>query len=405
MRILAVTYGGGHVALVVPVAKELMRRGHEVIVLGLTTAAGYLNEQGITSIGFKDLIDPQDREAREIGLRLAKELSPSSLVSEEETVAYLGLSYQDMVARLGANKAASEYAEKNRQAFLPISVMRRAISRFSPDLVLATNSPRAERAAILTAKECDIPSVCVVDLFALQEVQWIGEPGYATRVCVLNEAVKSMFLRHGRKDEEIVVTGNPAFDRLQHPEVKAAGMRLRHERGWDDGSTTLLWASQPEPEQHPFAPRRGDLALPRKIEDVLRRFVQDNVGFRLVVRYHPSERVEFVEGPGVTFSPTSENLHVLLHAVDMAIVTASTVGLEASLIGKPVLSVDCSIFTEDAPYSAMGISQGVPAAEDLPSAIQRLCEQHKPVAAGPGNTMAFPATQKVADVVESLLKH
>jgi hypothetical protein len=373
-------------------------------VLGLTTAAGYLSEQGIASIGFKDLLDPQDRETREIGLRLAKELGSSSMVSEEETVAYLGLSYQDLVARLGANKAASEYAEKSRQAFLPISVMQRAINRFKPDLVLATNSPRAERAAILAAVACSIPSVCVVDLFALQEVQWIGEPGYATRVCVLNEAVKAMFLEHGRKDEEVVVTGNPAFDRLQQPEVKAAGMRLRHERGWDDGSTTLLWASQPEPEQHPFAPRHGDPALPEKIEDELRRFVQDNPGFRLVVRYHPSERVEFVAQQGVFFSPTSENLHVLLHAVDMVIVTASTVGLEASLIGKPLLSVDCSIFTEDAPYSAMGISQGVHTAEDLPSAIHRLREQHRSRISGPGSA-TIPAAQKVADVVESILKH
>lgn len=405
MRILAVTYGGGHVALVAPVAKELMRRGYDVTVMGLTTAAGYLSEQGITGIGFKDLLDPQDYETREIGSRLAKELESSSLVSEEETVAYLGLGYQDMVSRLGAGQAAAEYAEKGRQAFLPIGVMQQAIARFKPDLVLATNSPRAERAAILAAGTCGIPSVCVVDLFALQEVQWIGEPGYATRVCVLNEAVKAMLLEHGRQDEEIVVTGNPAFDRLQRPEVKAAGMRLRHERGWDDGSTTLLWASQVEPELHPFAPRHGDPALPKKIEDVLRRFVQDNPGFRLVVRYHPSERVEFVEGLGVVFSPTSENLHVLLHAVDMVIVTASTVGLEASLIGKPVLSVDCSIFTEDAPYSAMGISQGVPAVEELPSAIHRLCGQRRPKTAGSGNAMTLPAAQKVADVVESLLKH
>lgn len=413
MKILAVTYGGGHVALVAPVAKELMRRGHDVTVMGLTTAAGYLNEQGITGIGFKDLLDSQDYETREIGLRLAKELKSSSLVSEEETVAYLGLSYQDLASQLGESKAASEYAEKGRHAFLQIGVMQRAINRFKPDLVLATNSPRAERAAILAAGACGIPSVCVVDLFALQEVKWIGEPGYATRVCVLNEAVKAMLLKYGRKDEEIVVTGNPAFDQLHQPEVKEAGMRLRHERSWDDGSVTLLWASQVEPEQHPFAARRGDPALPRKIEDVLRHFVQDNPGFRLVVRYHPSERVEFVAQQGVTFSPTSENLHVLLHAVDMVIVTASTVGLEASLIGKPVLSVDCSIFTGDAPFSTMGIAQGVPAVADLPSAIRRLHSQSRPAGSadiGPEGmdkvaTAGVSAAVKVADVVESLLKH
>jgi len=411
MKILTVTYGGGHAALIAPVVKELMRRGYDVTVIGLTTAAPYLRELGIPSIGFRDLMEASNHEAYEMGCDLSQGIAGGGLVGKEETIAYLGLNYQELVGRLGKEGAAAEYQKKGRQAFLPIRVMERALAQFKPDLVLATNSPRAERAVILAARACGIPSVCVVDLFALQEVQWIGKPGYATRICVLNEAVKAMFLEHGRKNEEIVVTGNPAFDRLQQPEVKLAGMRLRHKRGWDDGSTTLLWASQPEPEQHPFAPRRGDPALPRQIEDVLRRFVRDNPGFHLVVRYHPSEQVEFAEQQGVIFSPTSENLHVLLHAVDMVIVTASTVGLEASLIGKRVLSVDCSIFTGDAPYSTMGIAHGVAAVADLPLAVRRL---HNSLALSPDRrpdgiekdaVAGICAAVKVADVVESLLKH
>lgn len=413
MKILAVTYGGGHVALIAPVVKELMRRGHDVTVLGLTTAGSYLKEQGISSLGFKDLLESSNREAYEIGCRLAQDLDNGGPVSKEETIAYLGLCYQDLVVRMGEKVAASKYAQKGRQAFLPIGVMERAMGRFKPDVVFATNSPRAEQAAILVAAECGIPSVCAVDLFALQEVQWIGKPGYASKVCVLNEAVRHMLLEHGRKEDEVIVTGNPAFDRLQQDEIRAAGVSLRHERGWNDGLVTLLWASQVEPERHPFAPLRGDPTLPRKIEAVLRHFVQETPGFRLVVRYHPSEQVEFVEEHGVTFSPTSESLHALLYAVDGVVVTASTVGLEASFIGKSVVSVDCSIFTADAPYSKMGISHGVPTLDELPAAILRLMKRGQ-FAKLPSDDVEkkvlnavvnSSATQKVVNVMESLLKH
>lgn len=413
MKILAVTYGGGHAALVAPVVKELRCIGHEVTVLGLTTAASYLKEQGINSIGFNDLLEPSNREAYEMGCRLSQALGRGGPISKEETIAYLGLSYQDLIGRVGEEAAASEYSEKGRQAFLPIGVMKRAIDRFNPDVMFATNSPRAEQAAILAAGECGIPSVCAVDLFALQEVQWIGKPGYATRVCVLNEAVRAMFLARGRCEDEIVVTGNPAFDRLHLAEVRTEGARLRHERGWDDGLVTLLWASQVEPEQHPFAPRQGNPALPRKIEAVLRRFVQETPGFRLVVRYHPSEKVEFVEQRGVIFSPSAENLHALLHAVDGVVVLSSTVGLEASLIGKSVVSVDCSIFTKDAPYSKMGISYGVPNPEDLPAAIRGLREQGQFAKMSNGGAdgkalnamIGVSATQKIVNVIGSLFKH
>lgn len=413
MKLLIVTYGGGHAALVAPVVKELLRRGHAVTVLAMTTASAYLRNQGIDSIGFKDLLESSNHEAYEMGCQLSQGFGEDVPVSKEETIAYLGLNYQDLVARLGKEAAASEYARKGRQAFLPTSLMEQTIKRFKPDVVFATNSPRAEQAAILAACNCGIPSVCAIDLFALQEVQWIGKPGYATKVCVLNQAVKDMFLSYGRTEDEVVVTGNPAFDRLHEEGIKAAGMELRHRRGWDDGLVTLLWASQVEPEQHPFAPLRGDPALPRKIEAVLRRFVQDNPGFRLVVRYHPSEQVEFIEQHGVSFSPNSENLHILLHAVDGVVVTASTVGLEASLIGKPVLSVDCSVFTDDAPYSRMGVSHGVSSPEGLPVAINGLysCGKFATLTSAymsektTDEAAKLSATLKVVNVIESAFTH
>ena len=94
-------------------------------------------------------------------------------------------------------------------------------------------------------------------MFALNEVQWIGEPGFADRLCVINQDVREMF-SCGRDENEVLVTGNPAFDTLKLPTTAARGQDLRKSRGWDDNKTTILWASQVEPARLAFTGSSGD---------------------------------------------------------------------------------------------------------------------------------------------------
>lgn len=404
-HILAVSYGGGHAALVAPVVKELRLRGHHVTLLGLTTAYDHFRKCGLDCLGFRDLAPLLHPDVIRLGEKLACELAPGAAVAREETVAYLGLCYRDLVDSWGEEEARVRYQVRGRQAFLPVATMARILDLYRPDLVLATNSPRSEQASILAAAERGLPSVCAVDLFALQEYQWIAAPGYADRICVLNDSVRNFLHHKGRPLEDVVVTGNPAFDSLMDPDVMARGLQLRQERNWSREAVTLLWASQPEPERHPFHSVLGDPMLPRRIEAVLRDFVRTHAGFRLVVRYHPSEQVEFIEQDRVFFSPASEALHPLLHAVDVTLTMTSTVGLEAYLLGKPVITVDASIFTADMPYSAMGISRGVFSPQELPALIARL-EPDK-MAGRPvhdeNQRAARSATGNVVAVIEGLL--
>jgi CDP-glycerol glycerophosphotransferase (TagB/SpsB family) len=210
-----------------------------------------------------------------------------------------------------------------------------------------------------------------------------------------------MFLAHGRKPEEVVVTGNPAFDRLTAPSTAKAGAEMRHARGWNDGKKTVLWASQIEPERHPFTDLSGDPSLPRRVESHLRDIAAADKNLRLVVRYHPSERVVFEPGVRVEFSPVSEPISTLLHAVDAVVVTASTVGLEAALAGRPVVSIDNSIFTPDTQYAAMGVSRGVTDLQDLRIALNEVLAGRGPVFTQ-GQT-GKTATQEILQVIDSLL--
>jgi CDP-glycerol glycerophosphotransferase (TagB/SpsB family) len=210
-----------------------------------------------------------------------------------------------------------------------------------------------------------------------------------------------MFLKYGRKHQEIVVTGNPAFDQLTKPEIIRAGMQLRHDRGWNDGRKIILWASQIEPERHPFANLAGDPLLPRKVESVLRNIVASDKKLRLVVRYHPSERAYFHPAPRIDFSPISDSISTLLHAVDVVVVTASTVGLEAALAGRKVISIDTSVFTPDTNYEILGISKGVTNLENLESVLREELVQLNDVYAQVINNRT--SVERVLDVIDSLI--
>ncbi len=408
MKILLVAYGGGHVAALAPVARKLENSGHEVVFLALTTARQYLEKRGMQSnikvMGFKDLLFLAEQNALELGEKLAAELPENNAVSHEESVAYLGISFSDLVAEKGLIEAEKLYDEHKRQAFLPVRTMRTAFEYYKPDVVVATNSPRAERAAIIAAGEMNIPSICLVDLFALQERQWIGVAGFANRICVLNDAVKEMFLECGRGDDEVVVTGNPAFDVLLTDEAREKGRKMRSQRGWDDGKINILFASQPEPEHHPFNDKIGNPALPDDIENSLRSFVTNNNGFRLIVRYHPSQNSVFRDGKNVEFSPSSDEISAVLHAVDIVVTITSTVAIEAHILEKPVITVDISIFSADAPYAKMGISVGVDSLEELHDVI---LEQAKLLSNGHVNKPhkkqeIVCASDRVVEVIEAL---
>lgn len=354
--------------MVIPVIEELQRTCDvEIQVLALTTAGPQLRSQGRSCLGFADFVDPaRDEQALQWGRELAAS-NANALVPVNESVAYLGLSFADLVTEHGLERARQMLQERGRGAFLPVSTLQRVLERLRPDVVIATNSPRAEQAAILAARQVCIPALCMVDLFAVEEIKYVGQPGYADRICVLNEDVRDRFLRHGRQPGEILVTGNPAFDALAKPEHAMAGSRLRQQLG---GDKVILWPSQPEPLRHRITGAPGDPALPRRLQAELEAVARRHEDWRLLVRPHPSEDPgRFPVAPPAVLSPPSQPLAHVLHAADAVVCLNSTVGYEAALLGKPLVHLPMSVYWEEADYSGMGLGLVVRQLEDLELAL------------------------------------
>lgn len=398
-KVLLVAYGGGHVRMLLPVARALRDRGlAEPVFLGLTTARAQVLAAGFPCLGFLDFVEAGDAPALAQGRQLACALAQHA-VSFEESAAYLGLCYADLEHELGAEQAARRYADQGRQAFLPVRTLQRILRRLRPALVVATSAPRAERAALLAARALGVPSVCLVDLLAAYEIEWLQAPDYADRVCVLNEPVRQRLLAAGRRPQQVVVTGNPAFDPLFDPALRERGAALRRSRGWERRSV-WLWASQPEPARHHRSGQAGDPRLPARIAARLQSLTEAHPDLELVIRPHPSEAAGYriALGERQHLSGPGEDLHTLLAACDGVVVLTSTVGIEARMAGCHVLQVLGSLYSDDAPYQACGIADAAVPLEQLEAALLDLRGRPRQPARG-----GEPATPRVLAQLEALL--
>ncbi len=397
MKILFVAYGGGHIASLLPVIRAASSAGHEVLTIGLTSARKTVRDAGFDCMGFADLLEYASPHAYKYGEQLLSTIEAPS-IGKDESRAYLGVGFAGLVEEFGEPQAHELYEEHGRTRFLPVKFFRRVLRSLLPDVVVATSAPRSERAAILAAGQLRIPSVCIVDLFAMAEIEWVGQSGFADKVCVLGDAVKRRLVQAGRDPADVVVTGNPAFDNLASSEFVGKGRSVRDGLGWSE-SFVVGWASQREPSVHPFSGRIGNPELPAILEQELVDWATANEGSALLVRHHPNERRDYPsETARVKISQSSQPVEVMLHAVDVVVTIASTVGLQAALLGKPVVSYDSSVLSEGAPLSSMGFARGISKPGQLSSVLMQLSE-HASVPEG-----SLPSLGRSADRVLALVE-
>lgn len=384
VHLLAVAYGGGHMAMVLPVLRALRTRLPQlrVTLLALTTAARAARSAGESPLGYADLLDLLDETERAQALALGRALLPGNShpdVAEAESVAYLGVNAWDLQQQLGTEAAQALLAARGRQGFDPLHFFRRVLAHLQPDLLLATNSPRSEQAAIDAATEAGVPSLALLDLFALPGDAFAARTRYPSRVCVLSDSVRDNLVAAGWPPARIAVTGNPAFDAINTAQTRAQGAALRQALGGDTHRLVLL-ALQPEPTAHPAAPGRvGDPTLPDRLLQAAIALVRQHSDWRLIVRPHPSQPVPALpDDAQLRLSPPTEPLHPLLHAVDAVVTGTSTVALEAHLAGRRVLQLLDSIAAPAMPYRALGVADAACPLAELAQALPALLAQPMP---------------------------
>lgn len=356
-KVLFVAYGGAHVQMTIPVARALQESDWAApVVLGLTTAATAVRAAGLPLLQFRDFLDPGNAQARQWGGQLLDGMGTST-IDPEESVAYLGLSFQNLVACVGEDEALRRYAAQGRHCFLPVGVLELILKRVAPDLVVSTSAPRAEQAAFIAARNCGIPSLCMIDSFIQDEALRLGAPGYSDALCVLNESVRQTLVHAGGLPDRIYCTGNPAFDTLQEPESAAAGSLLCDKMQWA-GKYVVLLPTQTFHDYHPTFGHWSGTDMPLRLQNALVRWTRRQGDVVLCIRTRPGDPSPSPgDDPRIVMTAGSEwPLASLLHAVNLVVTVSSTVGLEGHIAGARVVQVLGTPFDAATPWIEFGIA-------------------------------------------------
>ncbi len=367
IRVLLACYGGGHVQSLLPVACQL--RDHPAIslrVIGFTTALATFRRAGIEAEGCSSLLESDDAPWLAMAQHCIEEPRHPD-VSEQESMAYYALGLRDLHLDHGADGAREIFAREGRKAFMPVHAMRRYLRRSPADLVVATTSPRSELALLRAARMERIESLAVSDLFLQHESSYICAPGYANHLTVMASAVGEEMARKGFPAQHIHVTGSPAFDSLFDGTHGEAAQALRRTLGIGDHVKLLLWACPSAAVSligKPFIDTAAMIAF-------LETYCDAWPDTRFLVRQHPSKPVVAHGTPlrHGSICPPGVTIEACLHACDQVILETSTVGLQAALLGKPVVTVGAGDYP---PYAAYGLATDVPTLADAGPALRRM---------------------------------
>lgn len=401
-HVLFVAYGSAHIAKVAPVVRALEACGARCTVMALTVGYQQALQLGLHPLGYKDFmhLEPRAMEA----LALGKALLPGNShpnVDPYESACYLGVNYLEWVETFGKAKARQLYETGGRRAFKPVRFMQRLLSTIRPDVVVSTSSPRSEQAAIEAAVHLGISSLTMMDSFALPAEPYHRHQVRADVVTVMSDAVRTNLMGHGTDAQRIRVTGCPGFDGHFEPDLEARSRAYKARLGWSE-MTVVLWAGSLE--EGPGTPE--EFAGPRlavAVERELRSFIQRQPRVALIVRYHPSQYHHFQPATGQArvhvSNPVEEPIEIVIRAADTVLVQASTVGFEAALAGRRVLTLAYapSVRSTGLDYAAMGYARPVRSLAELVPAL----ESAEPLHSRP-RLPEGPAAPRVAAIILEL---
>lgn len=323
-KVLMVCYGGGHVKIIENIYYELKKEENlEIVIFALTAAQKYLDK---VKIPYTTLEDYQkvfkDEEAEKIGIQIIQELDLD--FKERESILYYGYSFKQLIEKYGREKAILGYKKFGRRVFLPIDFMTKVLKLEKPDLVLTTNAPRMEKAALICAKKMRIKTISVEDLFGRRhknEVDFyykdkIYNEIYGDIICVFSNITKKNLEK--RVKSEIIVTGNPNFDTI---------FKIKKEKiNYYDKSICYL-SQQTE----------NNLSIVK----ILLKLLDEQIIKQVILKLHPNEKrdnylnvIENYKGKVII----AEELYEAIISSSLILTEYSTAGIEAILLGKNVIS-------------------------------------------------------------------
>jgi len=253
---------------------------------------------------------------------------------------------------------------------LNVRVARQMLAQEQPALVLVPVTIGWAPIVPVVARELSIPTLAVQHgIFAQDDPMY--EVLYADRLAVWGPAVKELVVRRGISPERVVCTGAPILDDLARrqfsPEI------LRQKLGVPLATRLITLASEPGGSRHLYKSETRHIVV-----ETLKAVQRLPGNFHLVIKLRPGEdgvsQRNAVACLGLSDRVTvieSIDLHELLKASELVIVFASTVGLEAIALDRPLLVENFTGRPDLVDYVDRGAALGVYREADLLPAMRQ----------------------------------
>lgn len=341
--LLFLSYGGAHPYLLLPIINKMEREGYTIRIVSFTSGIQIYKEFGYRAISAKDVVTKSDHRILKYGKLLYEDMvkNQQKIFDIEETIAYLGLSFIDYVDSIGDFKTAyNQYKKLGRSNLLPLTLIKRIFKLISPDMLVTTNSPRAERAAIQYALSVNIPSLQITDLFCNYE----RYPLNATAICVVNKVAQNNLIHdYSINSSKIHITGSPDFDKFIHLRKKLSHNKiitLKNKLGLKEKEKYLFWN-----DQKTIITGTSKSIFERNIKTTLENLnslnkITNQLGYKLIVKSHSSQNQEdflnWCEENHAVFASNTQLIDYL-SVSDIVMGISSTILINAYNLGKPIV--------------------------------------------------------------------
>jgi len=236
-----------------------------------------------------------------------------------------------------------------------IDELERMFEKKRPNaVILWTDRVAFERATVLVARKHGVKSIVLqhgIIANPVFEKNWmIGYlPIMADVLVVWSQKAKELLVKNGASASKIVVTGNPNFDTILKRKYSPEKLKARI----GCGNRRLVT----------FA---GGIAMPGNDPatsvSLLLDLVKELPGCFLAIRPHPSDNTVFeklvaekgMRGNAAVLRNRDCGLYELFNASSVVLMHGSTVGLEAMVLGKPVIDFDLNELSKEETFYPKG---------------------------------------------------
>lgn len=201
----------------------------------------------------------------------------------------------------------------------------------------------------------------------------IYAPVHSTKMAVWGELPRLWLIANGADPRQLVVTGEPRLDALVSPGPPRSRADVLGQLGLDPNRPSWIVAPDPEPREVRHAMTEMAAAIASAFPDV-----------QVIVRPHPADDVAYYKtmlaaglAGGRLVLGTEVDAASLLAAADLAFVGQSTLGLEAMILGLPVVVLNPSRSFEFVPYVSEGAAPGVFEVGELKSVVTALLGEER----------------------------